>query len=108
MGRLFSRPVLFHFHSVAIQLPMTDSQAVALVLAAGKGTRMKSALPKVLHPVAGRSMLGRVLDVVRSAGIPEIHTVVGYGHDQVREAFASQPDLTQWIHQPEQRGTGDA
>ena len=87
---------------------MTDSQDVALVLAAGKGTRMKSALPKVLHATAGRSILGRVLDSVRAAGVSEIHTVIGYGADQVRAAFSVQPDLTRWVLQPEQRGTGDA
>lgn len=87
---------------------MSDSQTIALVLAAGKGTRMKSHLPKVLHAVAGRSMLGRVLDTVRGAGISEIHTVIGYGADQVQAAFTGQAAVTHWILQPEQRGTGDA
>src|ERR1700757_2014892 len=84
---------------------MAEAKAAAVILAAGKGTRMKSALPKVLHAVAGRSMLQRVLDTVRAAGISETHVVVGYGADQVRAAF---PDMTRWVLQPEQRGTGDA
>lgn len=82
--------------------------AIALILAAGKGTRMKSELPKVLHGIAGRSMLGRVFDTVRRAGLTELHTVVGHGADLVKQAFADTPDLTGWIRQEEQRGTGDA
>ena len=79
-----------------------------LILAAGKGTRMKSELPKVLHGIAGRSMLGRVFDTCHRAGLTELHTIVGYGADAVKKAFADTPDLTGWIIQTEQRGTGDA
>lgn len=79
--------------------------AIALILAAGKGTRMKSELPKVLHGIAGRSMLGRVFDTVRRAGLTEVHTIVGYGADAVKAAF---PEMTSWVIQHEQRGTGDA
>ncbi|HWY23687.1 MAG TPA: NTP transferase domain-containing protein, partial [Nevskia sp.] len=49
----------------------------AVILAAGQGTRMKSALPKVLHPVGGRPMLGHVLDAVREAGIEASQVVLG-------------------------------
>lgn len=56
----------------------------AVILAAGQGTRMKSALPKVLHPVGGQAMLGRVLDAVREAGIGSSHLVLGHGADHVR------------------------
>lgn len=87
---------------------MPDHQAVALILAAGKGTRMKSELPKVLHPVAGRPMLERVFEAVRRAGLDEIHTVVGHGADQVRERFAGRPGLAGWVVQADQKGTGDA
>jgi bifunctional UDP-N-acetylglucosamine pyrophosphorylase/glucosamine-1-phosphate N-acetyltransferase len=87
---------------------MPDQQAAALILAAGKGTRMKSELPKVLHAVAGRPMLERVFDVVRRAGLEEIHTVVGYGAEQVQKRFEGQPALAGWIVQKEQKGTGDA
>lgn len=87
---------------------MPEQQAVALILAAGKGTRMKSELPKVLHPVAGKPMLERVFDVVRRAGLDEIHTVVGHGADQVQKRFEGQPGLASFILQPDQKGTGDA
>jgi bifunctional UDP-N-acetylglucosamine pyrophosphorylase / glucosamine-1-phosphate N-acetyltransferase len=77
-----------------------------VILAAGEGKRMRSARPKVLMPLAGRSMLGHVLDVARSLKPIAIHIVYGHGGDQVRAAFAD-PDLS-WVHQAEQRGTGHA
>jgi len=54
-----------------------SERAVAVVLAAGEGTRMKSAIPKVLHKLAGRSMLGHVLDAAAQAGIGRAAVVVG-------------------------------
>ena len=57
----------------------------AVILAAGQGTRMKSALPKVLHPVGGKPMLGHVLDAVREAGIGAAQVVLGHGAQTVRE-----------------------
>ncbi len=77
-----------------------------IILAAGEGKRMRSARPKVLMPLAGKSMLGHVLDVARALAPAAIHIVYGHGGDQVRAAFAD-PDLS-WVHQPEQRGTGHA
>jgi len=79
---------------------------VAVVLAAGKGTRMRSALPKVLHPAAGRPLVAWVLDAARAAGCSEIVVVVGHGADAVRAAVAA-PDVT-FALQAEQRGTGHA
>ncbi|HTQ79778.1 MAG TPA: NTP transferase domain-containing protein [Thermoanaerobaculia bacterium] len=82
---------------------------IAVVLAAGKGTRMVSDLPKVLHPAAGRPLLGWVLAAARAAGCRRILVVVGHGAEAVREAFAGEEnsDLT-WVLQAEQRGTGHA
>ncbi|WP_440224137.1 bifunctional UDP-N-acetylglucosamine diphosphorylase/glucosamine-1-phosphate N-acetyltransferase GlmU [Dokdonella sp. MW10] len=77
-----------------------------VILAAGEGKRMKSSRPKVLMPLAGRPMLGHVLEAARSLSPVAIHIVYGHGGDQVRAAFAD-PDLS-WVHQPEQRGTGHA
>ena len=77
-----------------------------VILAAGEGKRMKSARPKVLMPLAGRSMLGHVLDTARALDPAAIHIVYGHGGDQVRAAFAD-PDLS-WVRQAEQRGTGHA
>ena len=77
-----------------------------VILAAGEGKRMKSARPKVLMPLAGRSMLGHVLDTARALDPAAIHIVYGHGGDQVRAAFAD-PDLS-WVKQAEQRGTGHA
>ncbi len=77
-----------------------------VILAAGEGKRMRSARPKVLMPLAGKPMLGHVLEVARSLEPAAIHIVYGHGGDQVRAAFAD-PDLT-WVHQAEQRGTGHA
>lgn len=58
----------------------------AVVLAAGKGTRMKSRRPKVLHPVAGRPMVHYVLEAVRDAGAERVVVVAGYGHEEVSQA----------------------
>lgn len=79
---------------------------VGVVLAAGKGTRMRSELPKVLHPVAGRPLLGWVLEAARAAGCGETMVVVGHGAERVRQAFADR-DLA-WVEQERQLGTGDA
>jgi bifunctional UDP-N-acetylglucosamine pyrophosphorylase / glucosamine-1-phosphate N-acetyltransferase len=82
------------------------SPRVAVVLAAGKGTRMRSALPKVLHRAAGRPLLNWVLDTARAAGCPRILVVVGHGAERVREEVDGRG--VEWILQEEQRGTGHA
>lgn len=79
---------------------------VAVILAAGQGTRMRSALPKVLHEVAGRPMLAWVLDAARGAGCERLLVVVGHEAERVRSRFDS-PDIT-WVYQHEQLGTGHA
>src|SRR4051794_13467453 len=85
---------------------MPTPPRVAVILAAGKGTRMKSALPKVLHRAAGRPLLQWVIDAARAAGCARILVVVGYGAERVREEIAGD-DLV-WVLQAEQRGTGHA
>ena len=87
---------------------MTQQPLLAIVLGAGKGTRMKSDKPKVLHQVAGLSMLGHVLATVNAVGAARIAAVVGPGMDQVAaeaRAHAASADL--WV-QAHQLGTGDA
>ena len=78
-----------------------------IVLAAGEGKRMKSARPKVLQPVAGRSMLAHVVDVARELAPAGIHVVHGHGGDQVLAAFEGQGDIA-WAEQARQLGTGHA
>ncbi|MGB2790800.1 MAG: bifunctional UDP-N-acetylglucosamine diphosphorylase/glucosamine-1-phosphate N-acetyltransferase GlmU [Dokdonella sp.] len=85
---------------------MSPAALHVVILAAGEGKRMKSARPKVLMPLAGRPMLGHVLDTARALNPSAIHIVYGHGGDQVRAAFAD-PDLS-WVLQSEQRGTGHA
>ena len=80
---------------------------VAIVMAAGKGTRMRSERPKVLFPVAGRPLLAWVIDAARAAGCQRILVVVGHGAEEVKAAFAGQDDL-EFVLQAEQRGTGHA
>ena len=80
---------------------------VALVLAAGKSTRMKSAVPKVLHHVCGRPMIEYVLDAARAAGVGRIVVIVGHAADQVREALSGQADV-EFALQADQQGTGHA
>lgn len=77
-----------------------------VILAAGQGTRMRSALPKVLHPVAGKSMLGHVIDIARELKPQGIHVVIGHGADAVRERLAA--DDLNFVMQAEQLGTGHA
>jgi len=77
-----------------------------VILAAGQGKRMKSRLPKVLHRLAGRTLLEHVVATTRELDPAAIHTVYGHGGQQVRNAH---PDLgVQWVEQREQRGTGHA
>ena len=78
-----------------------------IILAAGAGKRMKSDLPKVLQPIAGRPMLSHVIDTARQLRPDAIHVVYGHGGEAVRAAFADQPDL-QWAEQTQQLGTGHA
>lgn len=77
------------------------------ILAAGRGTRMKSSLPKVLHSVGGKSMVERVLDSVADLNPSHTIIVVGFGQDQVKAALAHIPGLT-FVEQTEQLGTGHA
>ena len=78
-----------------------------VILAAGEGKRMKSALPKVLQKIAGRPMLAQVIDTARALQPAGIHVVFGHGGEQVRAAFADQADLS-WAQQAQQLGTGHA
>lgn len=77
-----------------------------VILAAGQGTRMRSALPKVLHPVAGNSMLGHVIHSARQLDPQSIHVVIGHGADIVRERLAA--DDLNFVLQDKQLGTGHA
>ena len=77
----------------------------ALILAAGKGTRLNSRKPKVLHPVGGRPMLAFMLDAVEALGAERRLVVVGFGAEAVQERFAGRAEF---VVQAEQRGTGHA
>jgi bifunctional UDP-N-acetylglucosamine pyrophosphorylase/glucosamine-1-phosphate N-acetyltransferase len=78
-----------------------------VILAAGMGKRMQSSLPKVLHRIAGKPMLAHVIDQARRLNPGRIVVVVGHGADQVKAAFADQPDLS-FVLQSPQQGTGHA
>ncbi|NHC03129.1 UDP-N-acetylglucosamine diphosphorylase/glucosamine-1-phosphate N-acetyltransferase [Acinetobacter sp. 187] len=77
-----------------------------VILAAGKGTRMRSTLPKVLQPLAGRPLLGHVIETAKKIKADHIITIFGHGGDLVKSAFAHE-DI-QWVEQTEQLGTGHA
>jgi bifunctional UDP-N-acetylglucosamine pyrophosphorylase/glucosamine-1-phosphate N-acetyltransferase len=81
--------------------------ALGIVLAAGKSTRMKSTLPKVLHDVCGRPMIEHVLDALRRAGVEKTVVVVGHRADLVQGALSKRRDL-EFALQEEQKGTGHA
>ncbi|WP_159516582.1 bifunctional UDP-N-acetylglucosamine diphosphorylase/glucosamine-1-phosphate N-acetyltransferase GlmU [Acinetobacter sp. 18QD2AZ41W] len=77
-----------------------------IILAAGKGTRMRSSLPKVLQPLAGRPLLGHVIDTAKKLNADNIITIYGHGGEQVQAAFTAQK--IKWVEQSEQLGTGHA
>ncbi|MBI1312990.1 DUF2064 domain-containing protein [bacterium] len=83
------------------------SAPVAIVLAAGKGTRMKSDLPKVLHEVCGKSMVEHVFAAVRGAGVQRIVCVIGHQADLMRARLSGHRDV-EFALQAEQNGTGHA
>ncbi|MCA9038771.1 MAG: NTP transferase domain-containing protein [Planctomycetaceae bacterium] len=83
------------------------SERLAIILAAGKSTRMKSDLPKVLHEIHGKPMIEYVLDAVRGAGVTKIVVVVGHQAERVKEALDQHADL-EFALQTEQLGTGHA
>ncbi|MEM7355608.1 MAG: bifunctional UDP-N-acetylglucosamine diphosphorylase/glucosamine-1-phosphate N-acetyltransferase GlmU [Acidobacteriota bacterium] len=84
----------------------TARPRVAVILAAGKGSRMRSDRPKVLHPVGGRPMIEWVIDAARGGGCERILIIVGHGAEAVRARIPGD-DIT-WVEQHEQLGTGHA
>lgn len=77
-----------------------------VILAAGKGTRMKSSLPKVLHPIGGVPMVQRIIDTVTTLSPRAIHLVYGHGAEQLKSTLNA--DQLNWCLQSEQLGTGHA
>lgn len=80
----------------------------AVILAAGKGTRMRSDLPKVIHPVGGRPMVCAVVDACLAAGCTRVIAVVGFRQELVREALSGYGPRVEFAVQYEQLGTGHA
>lgn len=78
----------------------------AVILAAGKGTRMYSDLPKVLHPVAGKPMVKHVIDTAHQLGAENVHLIYGHGSEMMRERLAN--EAVNWVLQTEQLGTAHA
>jgi bifunctional UDP-N-acetylglucosamine pyrophosphorylase/glucosamine-1-phosphate N-acetyltransferase len=85
---------------------MAQSKLNIVILAAGKGTRMHSNTPKVLHRVGGRAILAHVIECAKALQPQKIIVVYGYGGETVREAFAQ--ETISWVNQAEQLGTGHA
>lgn len=77
-----------------------------VILAAGQGTRMQSQTPKVLHPIAGKPMLARVIDVAQELNPAMIHIIYGYGGEQIKQALPN--PAVNWIKQEQLLGTGHA
>lgn len=85
---------------------MTTQSLNIVILAAGKGTRMQSLMPKVLHKLAGKALLQHVIDAAKQLNPSKIIVVYGYGGNAVPEAFAHENIV--WVEQKEQLGTGHA
>src|SRR5512140_167194 len=87
--------------AAAIAAPLS-----VVILAAGQGKRMRSDLPKVLQPVAGRPLLKHVIDAAKALQPAAIYVVYGHGGDRVREALKD--EQVSWVLQAERLGTGHA
>ncbi len=85
-----------------------ENKIEAIVLAAGRGTRMRSKLPKVLHRLAGKELLRHVLTAVQELNPSKTHVVVGFESGQVQMAFDGSAHEVNWIVQEQQLGTADA
>ena len=85
---------------------MTNKTLSAVILAAGKGTRMYSDLPKVLHCVAGKPMVKHVIDTATALGTENVHLIYGHGGELMRERLAN--EKVNWVFQNEQLGTAHA
>lgn len=92
--------------NVSSEASSEPRERIAVILAAGKGTRMRSSTPKVLHRVGGRPMIEWVVDAARQGGCTRILIVVGHGADEVRSQVSGEDIF--WVHQKEQLGTGHA
>ncbi len=79
----------------------------AIILAAGKATRMKSDRVKVLHEICGRPMLSYVIDACRAVGVSKLFLVIGHDRQRVIDTYRDANDIT-WVVQEEQKGTGHA
>lgn len=82
------------------------NQLSVVILAAGKGTRMYSDLPKVLHPIAGKPMVKHVIDTAKQLEAKHIHLIYGHGGELLKQRLADEP--VNWVLQTEQLGTGHA
>src|SRR5574344_193317 len=88
---------------------MSKEDVKAVILAAGKGTRMKSDLPKVLHSIFSKPLLGYVLDAVKNSGmVDESVVIIGHGGDEVKKFVSNYSQNAQCVLQEPQLGTGDA
>ena len=81
-------------------------KTTAILLAGGQGTRMKSPLPKVLHPVGGKPMIARIIESCKQAEISEVRVVVGHGQNLVKSVL--EPLAAPTYLQKDQLGTADA
>ena len=92
--------------SAARSTPPAQAPLSIVILAAGEGKRMRSELPKVLQPLAGRALLAHVIDTSRTLAPAAIYVVYGHGGERVREALAQAP--VTWVQQAQRLGTGHA
>src|ERR1700692_3384543 len=90
------------------RLLMTARSCLAIVLAAGEGTRMRSSKPKVLHEVAGQSLLARVLSAIAEAGVTSVAVVIGPRQDKVADEAKRILPHAMTFTQHERRGTAHA
>lgn len=84
------------------------TELLSIILAAGEGTRMRSAMPKVLHEVGGRSIVGHVVNAAIEAGSTRVALVTGPGHDAVRTSISTAAPTVKFFEQLERKGTGHA
>ena len=90
------------------KLNVSSQLDVAIVLAAGEGTRMKSQIPKVLHPIAGKTIIAHVLDQVKELKAKEVRVVVGHARELVEPEVKAVAPVATTVFQSERNGTGHA
>ncbi len=103
---------MIHVYHITVQIKVSPMSLEVIILAAGQGKRMQSSLPKVLHPIGGKTMLQHVVETCLALNPHAIHIVVGSGREMIQTnltaALGEKASIINWVVQQQQLGTGHA